>query len=133
MARFFANLLPEIALVWALALALFYRRIYIDIFDVDGEDKIIPQWVTVGVNGIFILMPIRTWINKCFSDMNPETLKTYDEVFSRFASDYDQENPVTKKEGFLRVIDYQLSLEKDESKKKQLEQDKTRMNNTNKA
>jgi hypothetical protein len=45
MARFFANVLPEIALIWSLSLALFYRRIYVDMFEAygeNGEKKIVP-------------------------------------------------------------------------------------------
>ncbi len=92
MARFFANVLPEIALIWSLSLALFYRRIYVDMFEAygeNGEKKIVPQWITLALVCVFILLPVRTWINKCFSDQNAQTAKTYDEVFTNFASDYD--------------------------------------------
>lgn len=125
MASFFANLLPEIAFVWTLSLALFYRRIYADMPDVDGGQKrVIPQWITLGVVCLFILLPIRTAINRCFQNQKAESVKPYDEAFSTFTSDYDQENPVTKRDGFLRAIDLQLALEKDEQKKKMLEQEK---------
>ena len=33
MATFFANLIPEMAFIWALSLALFYQRIYLNLFD----------------------------------------------------------------------------------------------------
>ena len=45
MCTFFAGILPEIAFIWCLSLALFYRRIYVDMFSFDnneGEMRVIP-------------------------------------------------------------------------------------------
>ena len=85
------------------------------------------MWITLGVVGLFILLPIRTWINKVFGNLNIETLKTYDEVCLRFVTDYDQENPVTKREGFLRIMDKQIELETNQEKKRELEQNKAKI------
>jgi hypothetical protein len=64
MANFFANLLPYIAFLWALSLALFYRKIMLDRFN-GGEIKVVPMWAMLGYSGLFIILPVRHWINKC--------------------------------------------------------------------
>ena len=50
-------------------------------------------------------MPIRTIINKCLDSNKALRNNTkYQDKFLNFTSDYDRENPVTKQEGFLRLI-----------------------------
>jgi hypothetical protein len=63
MANFFANLLPYIAFLWALSLALFYRTI-MTAMSGEGEVKVIPMWAMLGYCGLFIILPVRHWINK---------------------------------------------------------------------
>jgi len=75
MANFFSNLIPEIALIWALSLALFYRRIYADQFQ-DIEQKIIPTWVVLGFSIFFVMMPVRYLIARSVQD-DAETTITY--------------------------------------------------------
>ena len=114
MCSFFSGILPELAFIWCLSLALFYRRIYLDMFkegNDEGEMRVIPQWATLGFVFLMIILPIRFWINKCFSSSEIVTFKTYKEVALKFNTDYDQDNPLTKKEGFLRVIDMQIAAE----------------------
>jgi hypothetical protein len=65
MAQFFANMLPYIALLWALELLLFYRR---ELFNVTEFYKIIPPLAAVVFICFLILLPIRTCINKCYGD-----------------------------------------------------------------
>lgn len=88
MARFFANLLPEIAFIWTLSISLFYRRVYFDFFHTGVEVKILPLWITLIVVGIFILLPIRTWINRSF-DSNVNNPIPYSQKCFDFISDYD--------------------------------------------
>ena len=55
--------------------------------------------VTLIITAIFILFPVRTIINKCLGKRAVDDIK-YEDHFENFMSDYDRENPVTKKEGF---------------------------------
>ena len=53
--------------------------------------------IAVCIVAAFILIPIRTILNKCYNwERNVRTLKKYTEHFLEFSSDYDRENPVTK-------------------------------------
>jgi hypothetical protein len=64
---FFANLVPMIALLWALSMALFYNKglkTYLE--DDPNNDRLIPVWITLGFAFLFNLVPIRTMINKSF-------------------------------------------------------------------
>jgi hypothetical protein len=65
MAIFFSNLLPFLALIWALSLALFYRTIFTGLFKVDHEKRVIPMWVMLGYAGLFTLLPIKIFILRC--------------------------------------------------------------------
>lgn len=49
------------------------------------------------------------WINKCFENLGDNQNKVYyDSFFMNFPSDYDRENPVTKNEGFMRLLDFKI-------------------------
>jgi hypothetical protein len=48
-------------------------------------------------------------INNCFKNQNAEADKTYDEVFADFLTDYDCENPMSKSEGMLRIMEKKLT------------------------
>lgn len=128
MASFFANMLPEMALIWALSLCLFYRRIYIDYFSVpDYKIHVLPAWIIFGITCVFVLFPVRTIIKKCYEDKTVDTGKPYEEVCSEFVSDYDTQNPVTKRAALVRLIDKRIHHETDAEKKEKLIQDKMRM------
>jgi hypothetical protein len=58
MAIFFSKLLPFLALIWALSLALFYRTIFADLFSIEKGKRVIPMWVMLGFAGLFTLLPI---------------------------------------------------------------------------
>jgi len=78
MAKFFANLLPYIAMLWSVVLVLIYRTLYKEVFGLENVEKIAPPLAAVGLAGLLILLPIRTCINKCFSDEGTIAKKTYD-------------------------------------------------------
>lgn len=84
MAKFFANFLPFIALLWALDHVLVFRILYRNIFMIVNTSKLIPSLVCIGFAVLFILLPIRTCINSCFAGELAEATKTYDEVCSDF-------------------------------------------------
>jgi hypothetical protein len=68
MAKFIANLLPYFAFLWSLTLLLFFRNIY-DEYDVkDPKTKLIVPYVIIGLTCLFILLPIRTVINRCLEE-----------------------------------------------------------------
>ena len=122
MANFFANLLPWLALIWSLSLALFYRTILTDLFKAGIQKRIIPMWVMLGYSGIFALFPIRVFINKCLEKKlaNIAGVHTYEEMIHKFNSDYMRENPITEKEGQLRFYDKMIENETDEKRKAEL-------------
>lgn len=65
--------------------------------------------------GLFILVPVRTIINRCLDASKAlSNANKYDEMFLTFASDYDRENPVSKQQGFLRLIDFKINAAKTE-------------------
>jgi hypothetical protein len=64
-AIFFAKLLPWLALIWSLSLALFYRTIFTDLMNIKEKGKLVPMWVMLGYSAIFALFPIRIFINRC--------------------------------------------------------------------
>ncbi len=68
---FFANLIPVIALVWSLSLALFYMNAFEDFIQASADfDYTIPLWIMLGFTFMFNLIPIRSMINKSFESEN---------------------------------------------------------------
>lgn len=84
MAKFFANFIPIIALLWALDLLLVFRILYRNIFYIVNPSKLVPSFVCIGFVILFIMLPIRTCINSCYAGESAEANKTYDEVCSDF-------------------------------------------------
>lgn len=106
MAKFFSGLLPFFALLWSLNLLLFYRTLYTVYFDIHAPVKMIVPFAMVAITGLLIILPIGPIINRCVKNEGEEINKlTYQQCFMKFPTDYDRENPVTKNEGFLRVLD----------------------------
>lgn len=68
MAKFIANLLPYFAFLWSLNLLLFYRTLYTEYTTDDPKNKLIVPYVIIGITSLFILLPIRTIINRCLID-----------------------------------------------------------------
>jgi hypothetical protein len=110
---FLSNLVPYFALLWGLS--------YFCIFDViltegrfGGERNLVSEAVpiaTLSFAALFVLLPVRTMINSCMADegtLNKNSNETYTKSFEKFTCDYDRENPVTKKDGFVRMIEAKL-------------------------
>ena len=126
MATFFANLIPYIALIWALSLALFYRRLFLDFsekhFDFDDSNlKIIPMWTMLGFCGLFILV-INNCIKLCVikTDIDTASSETYDKACLTFSTDYMRENPVTKEVGIMKLFDELIKHEGDKEKQAEI-------------
>lgn len=109
MAQFFANFIPIMALMWALDAVLVYRILYREIFYITSFVKVGPSLACIIVVIIFIFVPVRTMINNCFKNHTTEAEKSYDEVFANFLTDYDCENPMSKSQGMLRIMEKKLS------------------------
>ncbi len=108
MAKFFANFIPVIALIWALDALLIFRILYREIFGLTAFAKIVPSLVCLILVIVFMVIPFRTCINKCFNADQAAAAKTYEEVFEGFITDYDIENPVSKNDGILRKMEAKL-------------------------
>ena len=58
-----------------------------------------------------VILPCRSWLSKVVGK-DEEALKNttlYQEVALTFPTDYDKENPLTAKQGKLRLIDIQIN------------------------
>jgi hypothetical protein len=132
MAKFFANFIPIIALMWALCSILVYRILYREIFYITSFVKVGPSLACIIVVIIFMLVPVRTMINNCFKNQTAEADKTYDEAFADFLTDYDCENPMSKSEGMLRIMEKKLtSSDMSEEQKNALKQQMQAVQNSN--
>jgi hypothetical protein len=116
---FFANLVPMIAFIWALSMALFYNNeIKTFIKDDPDFDNLIPIWITLGFAFLFNIVPIRTMISKSFDTTKYTGIgaRYYDQLVMNFRSDYIRENPVTKKFGLINFL-FNLTKDVDDTKK----------------
>ena len=109
MVKFFANLVPYIALLWALDSILVFRKLYREVFYITNIVKVFPSIACIAFAILFILIPVRTIINNCHDDAGAMANKTYDEAMNGFLTDYDMENPITKNEGMLRKMEKRLA------------------------
>lgn len=109
MAKFFANFIPIIALMWALDSVLVFRILYREVFYITSFIKVGPSLACIIFAIIFMLVPVRTMINNCFKHHTAEADKTYDEAFANFLADYDSENPMSKSEGMIRIMQKRLA------------------------
>ena len=109
MAKFIANLLPYFAFLWSLNLLLFYRTLYQEYYTSEPRNKLIVPYAVIGTTGLFILLPIRTMINRCLNNSGEDTTTDkYDDFYNKFPTDYDRENPVTKNEAFMRLLEHRI-------------------------
>ena len=123
MVKFFANLVPYIALLWSLDSILVFRRLYREVFYITNIVKVWPSLACIVFAIVYIMIPIRTIINNCHDEATAMATKPYDEVMNGFITDYDMENPITKNEGMLRKMEKRLaSSDISEEERKQLQQ-----------
>jgi hypothetical protein len=79
---------------------------------------------------IFVLLPVRSWLQSCVADEDISADKvTYAERLHFFSSDYDVSNPLTAKAGRIRMLELQISTTEDPERKKELEEQKSSVNN----
>jgi len=120
--NFMANLLPYMAFLWALSLVFFYNTLFSRYY----EDYIVylagPILILVIVF-IFLILPIRSCINRCISLEDLQDIN-YGEQAVKFITDYDAENPATKKEGEIRLLELRRPKDKEESEEEKSKWDK---------
>ena len=115
MIYFIAGMMPFFIMIWALSLVLYFHTLFLNEYPDKPNyafDLIIPPIVILGVVVFLIILPIRTCINRCATPESPKDI-TYFDVFETFPSEYDTENPVTKKEGEIRLIELRALRNKD--------------------
>ena len=113
---FFSNLMPFIAFFWALSLALFYNTLFRDVFtdnsSINKRDAAL--WTTLAFCIFFLLIPVRTIINRYIKKpFDGSGTKWYDELISKFSTDYDRENPITKTDGIKKYLIKLMEEEQD--------------------
>ena len=121
MARFFGNFLPFMALLWTLDAFLVYRILYHDVFYIGALQKPAPSLACLALVIFFLLLPIRTCINRCYSGFSHATDVPYSKSQTTFITDYDIMNPVTKTEGLVRFMNARLSNASTEEEKAALQ------------
>jgi len=124
MATFFANAMPYIGLLWAISFAAFIELIQTrnlkqktsilnplaDVQDIGkqyvGKDAQMFPVVSLLLAVVCILCPFRLIIQKyCIMDWDiEEANKRYSNLVTSFPTDYDKENPLTKKKGDERWL-----------------------------
>ena len=143
MATFFANLMPWVILIVSIGALMFYveigdvynkrdgrGRICYDLYDNEKRaDRlctdldIVPKSMSslMGLCLFFVLVcmicPIRSLIKKCLGksyEFAEDSSIKYADKCCEFPADYERENPLTSKEGRLRLVKYQLDACKDE-------------------
>jgi len=70
MAKFFANFIPVIALMWALDSVLVYRVLYREVFYIKSLVKVGPSLACIVFAIVFMLVPVRTMINNCYKNQS---------------------------------------------------------------
>lgn len=78
MAKFFANFIPVIALMWALDSVLVFRVLYREVFYIKTLVKVGPSLACIIFAILFLIVPVRSMINRCFAHMSAQADKTYD-------------------------------------------------------
>lgn len=119
---FFSNLIPFIAFFWALSLALFYNTLFHNIFhdNTTIQKRGAALWTILAFCIFFLLIPVRSIINKYVKQkFDGVGAKWYDELISKFTTDYDRENPITKTDGIKKYLIRLMEEEQDEEKKNQ--------------
>lgn len=126
MATFFANGLPYIGFLWAIAFALFVELIMK--YSLKQQSSLLKPMADENENDLMskgaqifpivallfavlcILCPIRLIIQMfCLKTYDIEdSNKKYSSRISTFPTDYDKENPLTKKRGEERWLDIQI-------------------------
>ena len=108
LATFFANCLHYIVFIQAVGMMTFMSLIRKTI-DKDSQDPRYAGIAAIVLSSLCLCIPFRFLINRqaqVASVLEDDT--AYETKFTQFSSDYDKENPLTKKQGELRIIDLKI-------------------------
>lgn len=117
--------MPFIAFFWALSLALFYNTLFRDVFTdhTSINKRNIVLFTVLGFCILFLLIPVRSLINRYIKEpFDGAGAKWYDELISKFSTDYDRENPITKTDGIKKYLIKLMEEEQDEENRKKYEE-----------
>ena len=117
---FFANIVPYCCLLQAFSLVLFSEKLVAEynlkLPEGLKEVDLYVGFMTLPRLGLLasilaVLMPIRVAINH-FLGSNEALLEEseYKDNFLNFFSDYDRENPITKREGAKRLLEFRKQI-----------------------
>lgn len=105
---YIADSIPFVCFLWSLALTLFYRNLYLEFYDNDKTFELIaPPLILCLVIAALLILPVGQCIKKCNIEI-ALSIVPYKEAVETFVTDYDKENPVTKKQGELRLLDIKI-------------------------
>lgn len=115
MATFFANMMPYVVLMQAGAYCWFMitlsggRALKDSAAAAENNSGAGAAALLIALG--CVLCPWRTCIGRCggTADVNEDVKTTYNERVLYFPTDYDRENPLTKKQGDLRVLSIQIA------------------------
>jgi hypothetical protein len=114
MATFFANMLPYIVLMQAGAYCWFMFTIAnvssVNYYYISSKDNNGPAIAALLIALICLICPWRSYIDSKVDkdDVNSKNKSRYNKVVLTFQTDYDRENPLTKKQGETRILDILL-------------------------
>ena len=113
-ALFFANAMPYFVFLYGFANWYWVRWLR-------GENEVgeISVWTSLA----YVILPIRTLLDKCSEDTSRDDKITYDMSKAVFPTDYDRQNPVTKKDANIQYLkDLEKMSEGDETEKTQIQE-----------
>jgi hypothetical protein len=70
--------------------------------------NILPALILVLIMFCVLFLPIRRWIRRTLHLTYKSDQEIYQEAALDFITDYDKENPVSKKDGELRLINLKI-------------------------
>lgn len=79
----------------------------------------IPLWTILGISVLFVLFPVQSIIDVCLKARiwtTDQLINTYEDKYGEFTTDYERENPITKKDALIREKKILLKKEKDPAK-----------------
>ena len=126
MGLFFANQIPYYILIYTISNMVFIGAIWSN-YEEDTDIAMYPDvanapfapTLLVGAVILYIILPVRTLLNCCFNqDEVLENASKYADLYQKFFTDYDRENPVTHKQGVIRLLETRIANAEGEEKQR---------------
>ena len=94
-ALFYSHMMPYLVVLYGVAN-------YMWVAVLRGENEV--GGITAITAALYIILPIRSLLEKCSEDTERDDSKRYKDVKLMFPSDYDRQNPVTEKEATVAYL-----------------------------